>query len=89
MRVCMITSSYPRHAGDGAGSFVGSLARTLAAQGHGVGVLAPYDAAIPREERPARPQRRAESLAPAEETLRCAQGDNSACHAERERSISK
>lgn len=42
----MITSSYPRHADDGAGSFVGSLARALAERGHDVCVLAPYDPAI-------------------------------------------
>ena len=46
MKVCMITSSYPRHAGDGAGSFVGSLAQALAAQDHAVCVLAPWDAAV-------------------------------------------
>ena len=39
----MLTSSYPRHAEDGAGSFVASLARALVAQGHIVHVVAPYD----------------------------------------------
>lgn len=43
MKVCMITSSYPRHAGDGAGSYVRSLARTLVRMGHAVHVVAPYD----------------------------------------------
>jgi len=42
----MITSSYPRHAGDGAGSFVGSLARALVALGHTVHVVAPYDPVV-------------------------------------------
>ena len=39
----MITSSYPRHAGDGAGSYVRSLSRTLVRMGHAVHVVAPYD----------------------------------------------
>ncbi|MCD6520337.1 MAG: glycosyltransferase [Anaerolineae bacterium] len=39
----MITSSYPRYAGDGAGSFVASLAQSLVAAGHQVAVVAPYD----------------------------------------------
>jgi len=43
VKVCMITSSYPRYAGDGAGSFVGSLARSLVSLGHPVHVIAPYD----------------------------------------------
>ena len=43
MKVCMLTSSYPRYAGDGAGSFVGSLARSLVSLGHSVHVVAPYD----------------------------------------------
>jgi glycosyltransferase involved in cell wall biosynthesis len=39
----MITSSYPRYTGDGAGSFVASLARALAGLGHDIHVIAPYD----------------------------------------------
>jgi len=46
MKVCMVTSSYPRHAGDGVGSFVRSLAQALVALGHAVHVVAPYDPAI-------------------------------------------
>lgn len=39
----MITSSYPRFPGDGAGSFIESLARSLDALGHSIHVVAPYD----------------------------------------------
>jgi len=46
VKVCMITSSYPRYAGDGAGSFVGSLARSLVSLGHSVHVVAPHDPMI-------------------------------------------
>ena len=46
MKVCMVTSSYPRHAGDGVGSFVRSLAQALVALGHTVHVVAPHDPAI-------------------------------------------
>lgn len=46
MKVCMVTSSYPRYAGDGVGSFVRSLAQALVALGHTVHVVAPYDPAI-------------------------------------------
>jgi len=46
MRVCFLTSSYPRFAGDGAGSFVASLAGELARRGHSVDVVVPYDPAL-------------------------------------------
>jgi glycosyltransferase involved in cell wall biosynthesis/SAM-dependent methyltransferase len=46
VKVLWLTSSYPRYAGDGAGSFIGSLARALVAQGHEVHVVAPYDPAL-------------------------------------------
>ena len=46
MKVCMITSSYPRYPGDGAGSFVASLARALAADGCAITVVAPHDPAV-------------------------------------------
>ncbi len=50
-RVCMLSSSYPRYSGDGAGSFIASLAIELAAQGHEVHVAAPWDPAVePRDE---------------------------------------
>jgi glycosyltransferase involved in cell wall biosynthesis len=39
----MITSSYPRYEGDFAGSFLGSLARSLVSLGHQIHVVAPYD----------------------------------------------
>lgn len=42
----MLASSYPRYAGDGAGSFVASLARSLVKLGHKVHVIAPYDPAV-------------------------------------------
>ena len=42
----MLTSSYPRYAGDGAGSFIGSLSRSLVAQGHSIHVVAPHDPAV-------------------------------------------
>jgi len=43
----MLTSSYPRHPDDGAGSFVRSLAKHIAARGHLVRVLAPHDGGRP------------------------------------------
>lgn len=43
MRVCMLTSSYPRSPADGAGAYVGALARRLSDMGHTVHVVAPYD----------------------------------------------
>jgi len=46
MKVCMITSSYPRYPGDGAGALVASLARALVALGHNVQVVAPYDPTV-------------------------------------------
>jgi glycosyltransferase involved in cell wall biosynthesis len=46
VRIGMITSSYPRFEGDIAGVFVRSLAESVAALGHEVHVLAPYDPAL-------------------------------------------
>jgi len=46
MRICMMTSSYPRHPGDGSGSFVRALAQALVGLGHAVHVVAPYDPAV-------------------------------------------
>jgi glycosyltransferase involved in cell wall biosynthesis len=43
MRLAVISSTYPRYKGDGAGSFIHSLMRTLTRLGHEVTVLAPYD----------------------------------------------
>lgn len=45
MRICMLASSYPRFPGDGAGTFVASLAQELAELGHRVTVVAPADPA--------------------------------------------
>jgi glycosyltransferase involved in cell wall biosynthesis len=44
VRVGLLTTSYPRHDGDVAGSFVLGFARALATQGHDVEVLAPEPA---------------------------------------------
>jgi len=43
VKICMITSSYPRYEGDFAGVFVKSLAEALVSIGHEVHVLAAYD----------------------------------------------
>lgn len=45
VKIGMITSSYPRFEGDIAGTFVRSLAESIAALGHEVHVFAPYDPA--------------------------------------------
>lgn len=45
MRLAVITSTYPRYRGDGVGSFIHSLMRTLAQLEHEVTVLAPHDPA--------------------------------------------
>lgn len=42
LKVVMLTTSYPRWAGDSAGHFIASLAEELAAQGHAVTVIAPH-----------------------------------------------
>lgn len=41
MRVALLSTSYPRHAGDAAGHFVEAEASALAAEGHDVTVIAP------------------------------------------------
>jgi len=46
MRICMVASTYPRFDHDGSGRFNRSLAEALAALGHDVHVLVPYDPAI-------------------------------------------
>lgn len=46
MKICMVTSSYPRFPGDANGFIVGSLARALVQLGHTVHVIAPYDPAV-------------------------------------------
>ena len=49
MKIAVITSSYPRYQGDGVGSFIHSLMRTLTQLEHKVTVLAPHDPAAVRE----------------------------------------
>jgi glycosyltransferase involved in cell wall biosynthesis len=46
MRIAVITSSYPRFAGDGTAPFVQSISENLAQMGHEVEVVAPYDTAV-------------------------------------------
>jgi glycosyltransferase involved in cell wall biosynthesis len=43
MRICMVATSFPRHVGDFAGSFVFELSRALVQQGIEVSVLCPHD----------------------------------------------
>jgi glycosyltransferase involved in cell wall biosynthesis/SAM-dependent methyltransferase len=43
MRIAILTSSYPRFAGDGTAPFVKSIAETMIKFGHNVEVVAPYD----------------------------------------------
>ena len=43
MRICMVTSSYPRYPGDIAGTFILALAQALTELGHQVSVVAPAD----------------------------------------------
>jgi len=49
MRIGLLTTSFPRHAGDYAGSFVGDRVRQLLAGGHSVDVLAAGDGRDTRE----------------------------------------
>ena len=51
MRVCLVTSSFPRFPGDLAGSFVCDLARYLVARDLQVMVLAPHAPGLPLRER--------------------------------------
>jgi glycosyltransferase involved in cell wall biosynthesis len=46
MRICFLSSAYPRYAGDGIASFVRSLAVALVEAGHEVEVVAPHDPAV-------------------------------------------
>ncbi len=50
MRVCMLTTSYPRHSGDFAGVFIHTLARELANRGVAVDIVAPHAPDCPQEE---------------------------------------
>ena len=47
----MVTTSYPRFPGDGIGSFMEPIARSVAARGHAVHVVAPWHPAITRPAR--------------------------------------
>jgi glycosyltransferase involved in cell wall biosynthesis len=49
MNICLVTTSFPRHPGDYAGSFVGDRVRELLAAGHTVEVLAAGDGGATRE----------------------------------------
>jgi glycosyltransferase involved in cell wall biosynthesis len=51
MRVCMVTTSFPRYEGDHAGHFIAALAERLVALGHRVTVLAPHEGSLPTQER--------------------------------------
>ena len=42
MKICMVTSSYPKHPGDVTAPFIESIATYVAARGHEVHVLAPW-----------------------------------------------
>jgi glycosyltransferase involved in cell wall biosynthesis len=46
MRFVILTSSYPRYAGDGAAPFIRSIAEALVDRGHEVSVVAPFDIAV-------------------------------------------
>jgi len=46
--VVMVTTSYPRHPGDGVGSFIEPIAKGVAALGHEVHLVAPWHPAITR-----------------------------------------
>jgi len=46
--VVMVTTSYPRFPGDGVGSFIEPIAKSVAARGHDVHLVAPWHPAITR-----------------------------------------
>ena len=50
LKVCMLTTSFPRFQGDLFGTFVLELARELTAQGEAVEVLAPHESGLSRAE---------------------------------------
>lgn len=50
MRICLLTTSYPRAPGDPTGPFVEGLCRPLVQLGHDVTVVAPSEAGVPRED---------------------------------------
>jgi glycosyltransferase involved in cell wall biosynthesis len=48
MKIAVLTHNYPRYPGDFVGNFIEGLCRALAAQGHHIAVLAPFDPAYRR-----------------------------------------
>src|SRR5690349_9670167 len=49
--VVMVATSYPRFPGDGVGSFMEPIAKGVAARGHDVHLVAPWQPAITRPKR--------------------------------------
>jgi phosphatidylinositol alpha-1,6-mannosyltransferase len=49
MKICMVTSSYPKYEGDVTAPFIEGIAASVAAQGNEVHVLAPYHPDVRRE----------------------------------------
>ena len=49
MKICMLTSSYPKYEGDVTAPFIESIAANIAALGHDVHLLAPYHPDVRRE----------------------------------------
>jgi glycosyltransferase involved in cell wall biosynthesis len=49
MKICMVTSSYPKYEGDVTAPFIESIAASVAAQGNEVHMLAPYHPEVRRE----------------------------------------
>jgi glycosyltransferase involved in cell wall biosynthesis len=49
MKICMVTSSYPKYEGDVTAPFIESIASSVAAQGNEVHVLAPYHPEVRRQ----------------------------------------
>ena len=50
MRICMLTTSFPRRQGDFAGVFIYNLARELSKRGVEIEIVAPHDGRAPRYE---------------------------------------
>ena len=49
MKICMVTSSYPKYEGDVTAPFIEAIAASVAAEGNDVHVLAPYHPDVRRE----------------------------------------
>jgi glycosyltransferase involved in cell wall biosynthesis len=50
VKICVLTHNYPRFSGDISGTFIEALCEQLAAPGHDVHVLTPYDPRFARDE---------------------------------------